>query len=268
MKNRHYTIVLLAFAALMLPRSVSAQHTFGFSAGYGLASGRFEPKQETRGIWGAYTAGFSWRHYSKQRFVGGFGIDLEFLQQGYSFAPNASFVEDEADRKYYTRNINSIMLPIVWQPHVYMLRKRVRVYLEAAATFSYHLSSTYKNEYAKEFGSEDWEGTYHFETARDNRWSYGLAGGGGIAILIKRYELNFRVRYYFGFGDIVRNRSKYYDYATSGSENPFPLSPLRSPLDNLMISVGLNYRFNKAGFDAWKPRPKREKNKEVFKYGL
>ena len=97
---------------------------------------------------------------------------------------------------------------------------------------------------------------------------YGLGGGGGIAFLIRRFELNFRVRYSFGYSDIVRNRNKYYDNNSDGAENPFWATPLRSPLDNLMISVGLNYRFNKQGFEAWKPRPKKEKNREVFKFGL
>ncbi|MDE5963452.1 MAG: PorT family protein, partial [Alistipes sp.] len=153
-----------------------------------------------------------------------------------------------------------------WQPHVYLFTHRMRVYLEAAATFSYNLSSTYENEQARADGLPDWKGTYTFTTPRDNRFGYGLAGGGGIAILIKQFELNFRVRYYFGYSDIVRNRNKYADNATDGPENPFAATPLRSPLDNLNISIGLSYRFNKEGFQTWKPRPKREKNKEVFKY--
>lgn len=95
-----------------------------------------------------------------------------------------------------------------------------------------------------------------------------MAGGGGIAFLIRRYELNFRVRYYFGYSDIVRNRNRYADGGIDGPENPFPATPMRSPLDNLTISVGLNYRFNKEGFETWKPRPKRSKNREVFKYEL
>ena len=161
-----------------------------------------------------------------------------------------------------------MVLPIVWQPHVYMFRNHVRVYLEAAATFSYNFSSTYENEQARANGSSDWKGTYDFKLPRDNRWGYGLAGGGGIAFLIRRFELNFRVRYYFGYSDIVRNRNKYADNTGDGSENPFWATPLRSPLDNLTISVGLNYRFNKQGFETWKPRPKKEKNREVFKYGL
>ena len=224
-----------------------------------MASSRLDPKQEMKAIWGSYTAGLTWRYYGQQRFVGGFGIDLEFLQQGFSLATNASMVEEKKDYRYYTRNVNSIVLPIVWQPHFYLFRNHVRVYLEAAATFSYHLSSTYENEEAKASGAADWKGDYSFKLPRDNRWGYGLAGGGGIALLIRRFEINVRARYYFGLSDIVRNRNKYADNGIDGSENPFWATPMRSPLDNLTVSVGLSYRFNKEGFSTWKPRPKREK---------
>ncbi|MFR9249972.1 MAG: outer membrane beta-barrel protein [Alistipes shahii] len=218
---------------------------------------------------GDFTAGaFRGATTASNASWGGFGIDLEFQQQGFSFATNASQVEEKKDYLYYTRHVNSVVLPIVWQPHFYMLRNHVRIYLEAAATFSYNISSTYENEQARANGSAGWKGDYPFKLARDNRWGYGLAGGGGIAFLIRRFELNFRVRYSFGYSDIVRNRNKYYDNNSDGAENPFWATPLRSPLDNLMISVGLNYRFNKQGFEAWKPRPKKEKNREVFKFGL
>ena len=268
MIKRQLKILLLLTAVVFVRQAATAQHTLGFTAGYGMCNSRFDPKQETKGRWGSYTGGLTWRYYGEQRFVGGFGIDLEFLQQGFSFATNASMVEDKKDFRYYTRNINSIVLPIVWQPHFYLFRNHVRVYLEAAATFSYHLSSTYENEEAKASGAADWKGDYPFKLARDNRWGYGLAGGGGIAFLIRRFEINFRARYYFGLSDVVRNRNKYADNADDGSENPFWATPMRSPLDNITISVGLSYRFNKEGFSTWKPRPKREKNREVFKYGL
>lgn len=257
--------LLLAFAA----RSAVAQHTLGVVAGYGMGSSRLDPKQETKGVWGMYSGGVSWRYYGPQRFVGGFGIDLEFLQQGFSFAPNASTIEDEKDYRYYTRRINSVVLPIVWQPHVYMFRNHLRLYLEAAATFSYNFSSSYENEVAHDLGAADWKGTYRFKTARDNRWGYGLAGGAGIALLIRQFEINFRARYYFGYSDILRARTKYADNATDGAENPFWATPQRSPLDNLNISIGFSYRFNKKGFDEWfVPRQKREKNKESFNFNL
>ena len=266
--KRHIAILTLALSALCGTPEVRAQHTLGVIAGYGMGTGRFQPKQEMRAVWGLYSGGLTWRYYGSQRVVGAFGLDLEFQQQGFSYAMNTSQVEDKKDYIYYTRHINSVMLPVVWAPHFYMFRNHVRVYLEAAATFTYNFSSNYENAQARVSGAADWKGDYEFKSPRDNRWGYGLAGGGGIAFLVGRFELNFRARYYYGLSDIVRNRNRYADNAVDGPENPFWATPLRSPLDNNMISVGLNYRFNKQGFETWKPRPKREKNREVFKFGL
>lgn len=263
---RLFTLILLV--VLAAPRRAGAQHTLGFTAGYGMGSGRIYPEMESRARWGMYNGGLSWRYYGPQRVVGGFGLDLEFMQRSFSFAPNASMVDEREDYLWYTRRVNSLCLPVVWQPHFYILNRRIRVYFEAAATFFYNLSSTYENEYARSRGYSDWKGDYRFRTERDNRWGYGLAGGGGIAILVRRFEINLRARYYFGFSDIVRNRNRYADNATDGSENPFWATPLRSPLDNFNLSVGLNYRFNREGFRSWRPRPKRERSAEVFKYAL
>lgn len=249
---------LLLFSAA----TAAAQHTLGLTGGFGMSTARFYPKQETKPLWGGYNAGITWRYYGPQRFIGGFGADLILMRQGFSFAPYASTTENEADYLYYTRELNSLVLPVVWQPHFY-IRHRVRVFLEAAATFSYHFGSTYANEIGGVSGD------YGFKVARDNRWGYGLAGGGGVAVLIGRFEAMVRVRYYFGFGDIVRNRNKYSGNMDDGPENPFYRTPLRSPLDNLNFSVGVAYRFNREGFDEWKtPRPKRQKNQETFNYSL
>lgn len=258
--------LLAATAALLTWQGAAAQHTLGFVAGYGMASGRLDPTVEKRALWGTYSGGLTWRYYGRQRFIGGFGVGLEFLQQGFSFATNTAQVDDPADYLYYTRRINSVVLPIVWQPHFYMLRNRVRVYLEAAATFSCQLSSTYENEAARERGDAAWRGDYPFKLARDNRWGYGLAGGGGVAFLLGRFEINFRARYCFGLSDIVRNRNRYADNGLDGPENPFYATPMRSPLDNLSIGAGLSFRFNREGFETWKPRPRRARRQETFKY--
>ena len=102
--QRHIRTALFALAALAAWQGASAQHTLGFTVGYGMGNGRFQPQQEMRAIWGLYSGGLSWRYYGKQRFVGGFGIDLEFQQQGFSFATNASQVEEKKDYLYYTRH--------------------------------------------------------------------------------------------------------------------------------------------------------------------
>lgn len=264
--RRTILVLQLALATCGVAR---AQHTLGVTGGFGMATGRLNPTQEMRAIWGVYNAGLSWRHYSETRFVGGFGLDLEFMQQGFSYAPYASITENEADYRYYTRRINTLMLPVVWQPHFYLARRHLRVYFEAAATFSYNLSSTYENEVAEDEGKESWKGDYHFKLARDNRWGYGLAGGGGFAVLTGRLEVGVRVRYYFGLSDIVRARTKYSGNNDDGPENPFTRTPLRSPLDNLNVSFCVAWRFGREGFREWSvPRRKREKSWGSFEYKM
>lgn len=266
MKNRIIIKTLLLVVALGFGLTAHAQHTFGVSGGVGSFTSRFYPEQRTRMTFGAPNFGLSWRYYSLPRFVGAVGADLEYMQRGYSFgyAYSTSMDENGMEQReyyYYTRRLNSIMLPMVWQPHVYLAKRHIRVYLEAAFTLSYNFGGDY------EYDDTGEKGDYTWSNVRDNRFNYGLAGGGGFALLFGRYELGVRARYYFGYADILRNRNKYYDNATDGPENPFNLTPLRSPLDNLNFSVTLAYRFNKDGFAEWFYTPKkRDRSKREFRF--
>ncbi len=249
---KYIAIFFALIVALVVPIRSFAQHTIGVSMGASQGTFRPYPSQQTKSVMGLLNGGVSWRYYSSQRYVGAVGVDVEYMERGYSYAPNASVSADGEDLNYYTRYFNSIMVPIVWQPHIYMINNKVRLFLDAGATFSYNMSSTYINEYARAYGASDWEGDYEYKTARDNRFGYGLVGGFGINYLIGRFEAMARVRYYYGYGDILRNRNKYYDNSTDGSENPFYLTPTRSPVDNISINVGFNYRLGRGdGFSSW-----------------
>lgn len=277
MKKFFKITALILFALACHIGRAEAQHVVAVTTGAGMATSRIYPAQETRPIWGTWQAGVSWRYYSLPRFVGGVGIDLDWMQRGFSYAPYASIYEDKKDYKYYRRNVNTMMLPVVWQPHVYMFKNHLRIYLEAAVTFSYNFASSFENHERYTFGSqmssgvEVIKGKYHMRTERDNRFGYGLAGGGGLDLLFNQIEVGVRVRYDFGFSDILKNRNKYYDNKLDQElypgENPFWYTPLRSPLDNLTISLRVGFRFNKAGFDEWFYKPTK-KNKEVIKFAL
>ncbi len=277
--RRFFTILTLALAlsVAMIARS-SAQHTIAITGGTGFATARPYPAQEMKIMWGTYQAGFSWRYYSMPRILACFGIDVELLKRGFSFAPYPYLYEDKKDYKYYTRTLNSIVIPIVWQPHFYLIKNHLRIYLEAAPTFSFNFGSKFYNDERYSInidGSVDApiSGKYEFRSERDNRFSYGLRGGLGFDLLFGQFEVGVRAMYDFGYSDILRNRNKYYgnnlDCITKPGENPFYYTPLRSPLDNLTISIKLGYRIGKAGFKEWEwKRSDHPKHKEVFKYAL
>ena len=255
------TLCALIFA--MQP-AAQAQHTVGVFGGIGSATMRPFPKQEMKTIFGVPNFGVSWRYYSLPRFVGSVGADLEYMQRGYTYGYTYRTILDEDGKeqreyKYFTRKLNTMMLPIIWQPHVYLARNHVRVFIEGALTFSYNFGGEY------EYVDTDRKGDYNWRVERDNRWNYGLAGGGGFALLFGRYEVGVRARYYFGYADLMRNLNKYYDNGTDGDENPWYRTPNRSPLDNITFNVTLAYRFNKDGFNDWnhkRVKARQDKNKE------
>ena len=269
--------LVLALSVAMVAES-SAQHTIAVTGGTGYATARPYPAQEMKPIWGTYAAGVSWRYYSMPRFIACFGIDVELLQRGFSFAPYPYLYEDKKDYKYYTRKLNSIVVPIVWQPHFYLFKKHLRVYLEAAPTFSFNFSSKFYNDekYSIKIDGSvkaPVSGKYEFRPERDNRFCYGLRGGAGFDLIFGQVEVGVRAMYDFGYSDILRNRNKYYDNLLDSElkpgENPFYYTPLRSPLDNLTLSIKLGFRIGKDGFQEWYwKKPAFPKNKEVFKYAL
>ena len=277
--KRFIRILTIAFMlSVAAVTKSSAQHTLAITGGTGFATARPYPAQETKMLWGTYQAGFSWRYYSLPRFIACIGIDVELMQRGFSFAPYPYLYENKKDYKYYTRTLNSIMVPIVWQPHFYLFKNHLRIYLEAAPTFSFNFGSKFHNDERYSInidGSVDApiSGKYEFRPERDNRFSYGLRGGLGFDLIFGQLEFGVRAMYDFGYSDILRNRNKYYgnnlDCITKPGENPFYYTPLRSPLDNLTISIKLGFRVGKARFKEWDwKRPNLPKNKEVFKYAL
>ena len=241
-----------------------------------MATARLYPAQEMRPIWGTWQSGVSWRYYSLPRFVGCIGLDLNWMQRGFSYAPYASIYDDKKQYKYYRRNYNTLMIPVVWQPHFYLIKNHLRVYLEAAVTFSYNFAATFENGEPYTFGSASGQGSvikgkYDMRPERDNRFCYGLAGGAGFDLLFGQIEVGVRARYDFGYSDIMRNRNKYYDNGldqqNKPGENPFWYTPLRSPLDNITISLKVGWRFNKTGFDSWFYKPPK-RDKQVIKFAL
>lgn len=265
--TRIFITLVATLIALMGTERAAAQHTLTLTGGTGVSTARFYPAEMTKWLWGSETAGISWRYYSdKPRFVGAVGIDLEYLERGFKtgYAYTVEYVNEREVRhyKFYTRNVNSIMMPIVWQPHVYAANNRLRIFIEAAFVLSFNVSSDYSYQ-----DDRYPAGKYEWKVPRDNRFGYGLSGGAGFAVLLGQVELGLKAKYNFGYSDILKNRNKYYSNTTDGRENPFYYTPLRSPMDNINVMLTVGWRFNKQGFDSWYVvRPKKEKRLESFNF--
>jgi hypothetical protein len=267
-RNRKFILMLMALLLTLVgTERASAQHTLTLTGGTGVSTARFYPAEMTKWLWGSETVGLSWRYYSdKPRFVGCVGVDLEFLERGFShgYAYIPEYKDDKEIRhyQYYTRNINSLMLPIVWQPHFYVAKNRLRLFIEAAFVLSFNISANYSYQDDRYPAGE-----YEWKVPRDNRFGYGLSGGAGFAVLLGQVELGLKAKYNFGYSDIMKNRNKYYSNTTDGRENPFYYTPLRSPLDNINVMFTIGWRFNKRGFDAWYvERPKKEPRMKTFNF--
>lgn len=265
--------MVLTIVITLCSQQASAQHTLTFVGGTGASYARFYPAQETSWTWNCENYGIAWRYYSdKPRFVGAVGIDLEYRERAYnmgwrytsSWIPIGDTGDFKEIRRYefYHRKISTLMLPLVWQPHFYLAKNRLRLFVEAAVVFSYNLSSSYSYQNDERPG-----GVYNWKIPRDNRFGYGLSGGAGFALLFGQVEIGFKAKYDFGYSDILKNRNKYYSNTTDGYENPFSYTPMRSPIDNLSFSLTLGWRFNKRGFDEWfVVRPKKEKGLKTFNF--
>jgi hypothetical protein len=221
----------------------TAQHYVGAKVGYGAAMGRFQTvygKVDGAMTWNKYTGGVMWKYYTPQQVVGGVAAELEYQTRGYRSFEQGVIISDTTSYSFTTRVVNSISMPLIWQPHIYLANRHLRVFINAGVVFSYNLGlgDTFTtSHYDADSGTTTSQTVpYKMITARDNRWNYGICGGFGFGVLFGRCEVFAEGRYYFGMSDIMRNQAKYIF-------NEEKL--MRSELDNLFINVGVFFRLGK-----------------------
>ena len=210
--------------------TLRAQHYIGVRGGWGGGSARFTPSRETGTEWGLYSGGISYKFYTAQKFVGAIQADLQYMGRGFMYD-----LQSKGDTSYH-RTINSFELPLMWQPHFYFMQRHGRFFVNLGVYLSYFMDSKYYYK-SKRVGIYE-QGPYTMKLTRDTRWGYGLCGGAGLSFLIRRFEVAFEGRYYFGYSDVLRNGTKYQG------------NPTHSPLDNINVSMAFYYRLSKEGIRA------------------
>ena len=227
-KRNMWKIAKLSLLVILLGcGTLRAQHYIGVRGGWGGGSARFTPSRETGTEWGLYSGGISYKFYTAQKFVGAIQADLQYMGRGFMYD-----LQSKGDTSYH-RTINSFELPLMWQPHFYFMQRHGRFFVNLGVYLSYFMDSKYYYK-SKRVGIYE-QGPYTMKLTRDTRWGYGLCGGAGLSFLIRRFEVAFEGRYYFGYSDVLRNGTKYQG------------NPTHSPLDNINVSMAFYYRLSKEG---------------------
>lgn len=216
----------------------SAQgHYIGIRGGAGGSKVRFYPKRESKLLMPNPTFGVVYKYLGGDRYVGGIEVNVNYVEKGYK-----TLLRVDSDSSLQ-RKLTAIEIPFMWQPHVWMFKNRGRLFLNAGPYLSYNIKSSNEKLVSKEKGVLKVY-YYKLDNLRDNRFEYGLSLGAGYGVTIAgRFELLAEFRYVFGFSDILKNPNKY--PASNAQE---------SPIDQMNVTLGLHYLFNK---QAVEPRARR-----------
>ncbi|MDR2563671.1 MAG: PorT family protein [Prevotellaceae bacterium] len=209
MKKSFVSVIFILWAACL-----SGQHYFGLKGAAGLNSVDVVPKFNTKNLNTANT-GILYR-YEHKRFTA-LQVELSYVNKGYIQAEDTArnIIEN-------TQRISSIELPLMAQGFVRL--GGFRPYITGGAVAGYILSrsSQVKGEDQKKYIFDKY----------DRRFEYGIAGGAGMALRIKSFEIQGEWRYIYNFSflrdPIIPGR---------GSQS---LSATR-----MEISLSLLYRFKK-----------------------
>lgn len=248
--KRFLAFVILLTAAFACPEPVGAQQWYlTTKGGWGVGDVRLYPHWTTPPVWGKWNAGAgifyyvgdSPNYYLADNYTGGIGIEVEYMQRGFQYAA----LDRDSERYTYGRSVQSIIVPLIWQPHFFLFDHQMRIFIDLGINAQYNLSS--KEYYIDKTTGEVDEKSYEMTTTRDNRFGYGLCGGLGIGWNWSHWEIAVSGRYYFGYSDIVKP-------ATVNPTTQFQ----RSPLDNIYAALNFSYHW---GHDLTKVGAKKRNAK-------
>lgn len=217
-KIKRFLIAVLWLAGASLP--VAAQMgevrhklSVGFNAGANLNSVSFTPTIKQNSLMGI-TGGLTARYISEKYFamICGAQVELNFSQRGWDelhemAGPNGDMVKDPS--KTYTRNMTYIDIPFL--AHLaFGNEKGLQFFVHAGPQIGFLIAESEKidgidmNEL-----SRTQKAIYGVKI--QNKFDYGIAGGGGVELSTKRAgDFLIEGRYYFALSDFYNTTKKDY----------------------------------------------------------
>lgn len=182
----------LLIALVLLPSISWSQTYIGVKGGYSpLSIVQFKPVVKSSAFYGERPGfGIVFKHFNEKWF--GFQGEINFNQRGYNIPLT--------DTTKYKRVNDYIELPILIQLRLNLAK--VYFHAQAGCYVAYLLSSKEGVGATETMVLK----TYQLDMLRDNRFDYGLVGGGGFSYEFSWGVIQFDVRVQYGFGDLLKHK--------------------------------------------------------------
>lgn len=213
MKKNQLKSILLGtalLAGIVLPANAQIgeqRHNFaiGINGGANYSTVSFQPTIKQNGLLGI-TGGVTARYISEKYFamICGAQLELNFSQRGWDekFDPEQGFSSEDS----YVRTLNYLEIPFL--AHLAFGKDRgAQFFINLGPQIGFLLSENEKREGSWKTANRAPNEQYGKRI--ENKFDYGIAGGGGLEIRTKRAG-NFLLegRYYFGLADFYKTRKK------------------------------------------------------------
>ena len=224
-KSLALILILLMASLTTVAQTLYKSHVHvGGHAGASLSQQTFSPSIE-QGMHKGLTFGASFR-YAEERHVG-LMAELNFTQRGWT--------EDFSDNPQlcYSRTLSYIELPIM--THIFFGSRKVKCFFNLGPQLCYMVGDNisanfdYRNiNSIPDFPTRN-RTTVQMGMDIENRFDYGICGGVGMELIIKkRHSIMLEGRYYYGLGNIYGASKKDYFSASRGS--------------SIMVTLGYMFR--------------------------
>ncbi|MCM1077302.1 MAG: PorT family protein [Bacteroides sp.] len=220
--RRVVAVCVLLAMGLVLPFGAKAQREYspnfaiGGRAGVTMSTVSFSPEVHKKMCQGM-TMGIAARYTEEKYF--GLIAEINFTQRGWE----EDFAEDEAPQFSYRRTLNYVSIPLL--THIYFGSKKFRGFVNLGPEVSFMLSSSidanfdYKNYASVPDFPQGFRNNEQLSMDIDRKFDYGIAGGAGLELIIKRrHSIMLEGRYYFGLGNIFNDSKRDY-FAASRNQS-------------------------------------------------
>ncbi len=207
-KQLFIATLLVFFSLPALAQMGEQRHNFavGFSGGMNYNTVSFDPTIKQNGLMGI-NGGLTARYISEKYFsmICGVQVELNYSQLGWD--EKFETADGSIDDRSYIHRMNYLEIPLL--AHLAFGRERgLQFFLNLGPQIGFMLNDSEK--FDGSWTSDQMSSKEEYGKKIDNKFDYGIAGGGGFELRTKAGNFLIEGRYYFGLADFYNSTKKDY----------------------------------------------------------